>query len=151
MILTVLSTTGQCNIKLKCAPFSTCLHSRNHIDFTSIFVQDTGLDSAGMSSPLGMNLRAPAFMQYLFPVGLGPSLKTCPRCAPDLASITSVRGMKGIEESVTCTSRINGGSTDYLVLLDPTLAQRGKARPENGNFSFLQSRTSMTCSGSMGA
>jgi hypothetical protein len=33
-----------------------------------------------------------------------PPLKTWPRCAPDRTSITSVRGMKGMDLSVTCTN-----------------------------------------------
>lgn len=35
-------------------------------------------------------------------LGGGPSLKTWPRCAPPLASMTSTRGMKGMLVSLTC-------------------------------------------------
>lgn len=64
-----------------------------------------GLDSAGASSPSGMNLRAAAFMQYLLPVGRGPSSKTCPRCEPARASNTSTLGMNGTLESLTCKDK----------------------------------------------
>ena len=38
----------------------------------------------------GMNLRATEFMQYRFPVGLGPSSKRCPRWASHREQCTSV-------------------------------------------------------------
>ena len=43
-------------------------------------------------------------MQYLFPVGFGPSSKTCPKCAPDLASTISTRGIKGMDRSTFSTT-----------------------------------------------
>ena len=36
------------------------------------------------------NFKESELIQYLKFVGLGPSLKTCPRCAPQLAQVTSV-------------------------------------------------------------
>ena len=36
------------------------------------------------------NSNAREFMQYRSPVGLGPSSKTCPKCEPQFAHITSV-------------------------------------------------------------
>lgn len=38
-------------------------------------------------------------MQYLLPVGGGPSSKTCPRWASQTAQRTSTRGMKKIDMS----------------------------------------------------
>jgi hypothetical protein len=88
-----------------------------------------------------MNRSAAAFMQYRFPVGLGPSLNTAggrvngekrrqtqrqcdsdlpwPRCAPDRASITSTRGMKGKElsdTSITCSGSMGAQKDGQPVL-----------------------------------
>ena len=41
-----------------------------------------------------MNSRASPLMQYLRPVGLGPSSNTWPRCPPHRRQCTSVRLMK---------------------------------------------------------
>ena len=40
----------------------------------------------------GMNLSARPLMQWRLPVGFGPSLKIWPRCPPQRAQWTSVRG-----------------------------------------------------------
>lgn len=42
------------------------------------------------------NFKAAEFMQYLFPVGAGPSLKTCPRCPPHLLHRASVRSIPSL-------------------------------------------------------
>jgi hypothetical protein len=50
-------------------------------------------------------------MQYRFPVGAGPSSKTCPRCPPQVAHITSVLVIPKLRSvSVTTLSR-DAGST----------------------------------------
>ena len=49
---------------------------------------------------LGSSFSAAELMQYLRPVGSGPSSKTCPRCPPHVAHVASVRVMK-MERSVS--------------------------------------------------
>ena len=49
-------------------------------------------------------------MQYRWPVGAGPSSKTCPRCEPQVAHVTSVRRMKWLKSSWSSTASGDTGS-----------------------------------------
>src|SRR6266540_5966782 len=49
-------------------------------------------------------------MQYRWPVGRGPSSKTCPRCEPHDAHVTSIRWMKWLESSWSSTASDEAGS-----------------------------------------
>src|ERR1700674_53823 len=57
----------------------------------------------------GLNERAAEFMQKRWPVGFGPSSKTCPRCEPHALQRTSVRTMPRPASSISSTaSRLTG-------------------------------------------
>ena len=51
------------------------------------------------------NLREAELMQYLSPVGSGPSSNTCPKWEPQLAHSTSVRRMNRLRSSFSRTYR----------------------------------------------
>src|SRR3990172_8893882 len=67
-------------------------------------------------SSLGMNLSAAEFMQYLSPVGFGPSLKTCPRWESACLLRTSVLLMNNPLSSL---STILSGSSGFVKLGQP--------------------------------
>ena len=56
----------------------------------------------------GMNFRETPFMQYRFPVGAGPSLKTWPRCPPHRRQWTSVRDIKKLRSTVVAIALSRG-------------------------------------------
>ena len=47
-------------------------------------------------------------MQYRWPVGGGPSAKTCPRCPPQRLQCTSVRSIPKLLSSEVTTAPFNG-------------------------------------------
>lgn len=52
-----------------------------------------GRDSTAVRSHVdvaGVKFNATPFMQYRFPVGFGPSVKTCPKCEPQRWHLTSL-------------------------------------------------------------
>ena len=49
-------------------------------------------------------------MQYRWPVGWGPSSKTCPKCEPHDVHVTSIRCMKRLESSWSSTASDEAGS-----------------------------------------
>ena len=52
----------------------------------------------------GVKCSAPEFMQYLIPVGSGPSSNACPRCPPHLPHTTSVRLMPNLLSDLASTA-----------------------------------------------
>src|SRR3990170_7323118 len=67
-------------------------------------------------SSFGINLRAAELMQYLKPVGWGPSLNTCPRWESARLLFTSVRTVKKL---LSCFSAIFSGSRGFVKLGHP--------------------------------
>src|SRR3990167_333371 len=67
-------------------------------------------------SSFGMNRREAEFIQYLSPVGLGPSLKTCPRCESAYLLLTSVLVIK---KPLSSFSTITLGSIGLVKLGHP--------------------------------
>src|SRR5207245_1557810 len=65
-------------------------------------IRPSGANSARRAGYCGRNLSDAELMQYLSPVGLGPSSNTCPKWAPQLAHSTSVRRMNRL---LSCSSR----------------------------------------------
>src|SRR2546427_11699003 len=65
-------------------------------------IRPSGANSARRAGYCVRNLSDAEFMQYLSPVGLGPSSNSCPKWAPQLAHSTSVRRMNRV---LSCFSR----------------------------------------------
>lgn len=65
-------------------------------DGSSEVIKGLFFDSGFDDSEFRVNFKAAELMQYLFPVGFGPSSKTWPMCDPHWPHVTSVRAKSGL-------------------------------------------------------
>lgn len=79
-------------------PFAFSIHSFDELFFFgrerdfpfNRIVRAEGKVCFGRFHCFSVNLSARELMQYRFPVGVGPSSKTCPKCPPHFAQTTSI-------------------------------------------------------------
>ena len=69
-----------------------------------VFMAYIYFDDVGGFCPSGTKIRAAEFIQYLLPVGRGPSSNICPRCEPLLLSTTSTRLIPSLLSTIKRTA-----------------------------------------------